>query len=333
MRNLLRAAMAVSLVVAIGGCGLLKKIKGEGEADDAAVDPDTPTADAEDAAPTDPPEHSALAANEDDIARFPDETTLDSVTATVQRTSSVREAPLTGAVVMALGKDTEVVQVAEREKYSLVVFTDPNDSSRKLMGWLHQDAFAATAPQAPAAAAKSLSCKSPEIPLFSDRPFCGRSCAVDTDCPAQQACKGSANKLSKDGKVGDAVTICTVYHAHDAGAPKPVATVDAGVPPGALNIPGLRNLLDGGLAATDAGAKPADAGAAPTATDAGTKPAAADLDVVAPTGGKCAAGFFLVKKDNKCHRICNFDCKQKETQACVKCGDVKVCTADRNICK
>jgi hypothetical protein len=332
MRNLFRVALGLSLVAAVASCGILQKIRGEDPDAEAAADAETSPV--EDAAATEPPEHTPLAANEDDIARFPDEAALDAVAATVQRTGSVREAPVTGAIVASLARNATVLQLAQREKYFLVVFDNPSEPSQKLMGWLHQDAFGASAPAV--TPPKKLSCKAPEMPLFGDAAFCGRSCAVDTDCPSGQACKGSANKLTKDGKAGDAVTVCTVHQPHDAGAPsKPAVVKDGGGGGGglgALEIPGLKNLLtDAGIVKTDAGAAKADAGAAKA--DAGAKPAATDLDVVAPAGGKCPAGFKLIDKDKKCHRICNFDCKQKETQACVKCGDVKVCTADRNICK
>ncbi len=314
MRTLFHAALSLCLVSAVANCDRLKKLRGDGAEGGADAEADAAVVTAMDAAVTPPPQETSLADNEDDIARFPDETKLDNVAASLLRPGSVREAPVTGAVVTTLAKGASVTQLAQRDKYFLVVFPDPKNASKKTMGWLHQDAFSAVLSVLDGGV-KALTCKAPEIALWSDGPFCGRACTKDTDCATGQACKGSASKL-KDGKIGDTTTVCTIFHPHDAGAPKAPAA-DAGT-------------------AGDAGAK-ADA-----AADAGTKPIlpplTVDVDVVDPTNNLCPPAFQLVPKDKKCHRVCGFGdggalCKKKETQNCVKCGVFNVCTADRDICK
>lgn len=242
-------------------------------------------------------------ANENDVARFPDETRLENVAASVLSSGTVREAPVTGNVVTTLAKGAAVTKISQRGQYFLVVFQDPKDASRQLMGWIHQNAFSAVA--VADAGVKTITCAAGETALYSDGPFCGKLCANDAECGSGQACKGSANKLV-NGKAGDAVTVCTVQVVHDAGAPS--VARDAG-------LGGLGRLIVN-----------RDAGAAPA-------PATPTGDVVDPTGGKCPANYLLLTKDNKCHKLCpSFDCK-KETQFCIACQGQKVCSANRDLCK
>lgn len=287
MTTFWRSAVAVSLIAAIASCNLLKK-KDEGT--DAAAD--AAVAEVPDSAPV--AAARAPASNEADIARFPDETKLEDVAASIQRWANVREAPVSGKVVTALNKGASVVEIGQRDKYFLIVFDNPKDSTKKLLGWIHQDAF--TPAPAVDAGIKPLTCAAGETTLFSDTPFCGKVCSANTDCPAGQACKGSAQKLV-GGKPADSVTVCTVFSPPDAGAPTPPTVVDAGAPK----------------------------------VDAG--PPAPAADIVDPTGGACPTGYQLVSKDKKCHRTCfAFNCR-KETQFCIKCDGVKVCSATRDLCK
>lgn len=206
---------AVSVLCA-AGCGLFKK-KGADEAD--AADDAAVAEVAVDAAP--PPAAAPIAANVDDVARFPDEKPVENVAAAIQRNgTNVREIPAVGKVVATLAKGGTVTQIATRGTAVLVVFTNPTDQ-RTLMGWVGQEAF--TAAPVVDAGIKVLTCTAPEVALQSDGPFCGRTCASDTDCPAGQACKGAANKLVA-GKLGDAVTVCTVFSRPAVAA----TTVDAG---------------------------------------------------------------------------------------------------------
>lgn len=268
MRNLVRSAASLVFVMSVVSCsGLLKKDGDAGAADGSS-------AEVVDAAAV--PAVTALASNEGDIARFPDETKLANVKATLQQSFNVREAPPAGAIVVGLAKGTAVTQIAQREKSILIVFDNAKAPGTKLMGWIHRDAFSAVVQDA-----GPLQCAKGEIPIFGDTPLCGKVCSADSECPAGQACKGSANKVLPTGKVGDAVTVCSVFQAHDAGAAP--AAVDAGKP---------ATVVDAGKAAT------VDAGKPVTPTG----PAA---DVVAPgAGNTCPAGFVFVTKTSKCHRSC-----------------------------
>jgi hypothetical protein len=270
-----------SLVAFVSGCP--KKA-----ADGADAEAEAAVAEVAEAAP--PPVAAPAAANENDVSRFPDEKKLENVAATIQRQTNVREIPGIGKVVASLAKGGTVTEIAQRSTFFLVVFDNPKDQKR-LMGWISQDAFTAQAD----AGHKVLTCTAPETPLISDGPFCGKICAADTDCPTGQACKGAANKFV-NAKLGDAVTVCTVF---SPAAPKPALSVasavpPAPVPPAVLPIP--------------------------------------NADVTAATAGRCPVGFTLVK-DGQCHKNCIIGQCRKETTFCISCGAAKVCSANRDLCK
>ncbi|HVJ90480.1 MAG TPA: hypothetical protein VM580_11810 [Labilithrix sp.] len=336
MKLLVRGAVSLTFVMFVVSCsGLLKKKKGD---EDAGLDATVAAAD-EDAAPApdenpSPTPAPALASNEGDIARFPDETKLDSVPATLLRSYNVREAPPAGEVVASLGKGTTVSQIGQRGTAFLILFDDPKNPGNKLMGWIHRDAFSTVIQDA-----GPLVCPKGEIALWSDTPFCGKLCSADTDCGAGQACKGQANKLLANGKAGDGVTVCTAYHPHDAGGPPVV--VDAGKSP-TLDAGKLPTLDAGGLLTFDAGKLPTlDAGLIPKVIDAGPAPTPAGpaSDVVPATGGKCPANFVLVAKTGKCHRPCpggptKGECKNVKA-FCIKCDkdQKKVCAESQDQCR
>lgn len=232
--RLLQVACALSLFGALTACDKIKDKLGLNKdlSPDAAVvaeaDADVDAATAM-PAPTDTPalpSSAALsAANVNDIARFPDETALEDVAVETKRSASVREAPQTGRVIVSLPSGSKLTEVAQRETYFLVVFDDPKDSSKKLLGWIHQDAFS-PAP-AKAAVIASLTCKSGQVTLYSDAAFCGTTCTKDADCPSGQACKGSAQTL-KSGHPDKTVTVCSAVKT-DAGAKVVTTTTsDAG---------------------------------------------------------------------------------------------------------
>jgi hypothetical protein len=312
MSTLCRGFRAVSLVslVALVGCGLLGK-KPSGDAPDAsepeaAATAEVATAEPAEAAP--PPVAAPAAANENDVSRFPDEQKLANVVAGVLRPSNVREIPGIGKVVAALAKGGTVTQIAQRDKFFLVVFEDPKDK-KTLMGWIGQEAF--TAPAVLDASVPVVKCVLPESALISDSPFCGKICTADTDCPSGQACKGAANKLLGSGGKGDAVTVCTVF-----GAPR-VATVDAAAPASTAVAPTLPIVPVTPIA--------------PAAPAAGEPPAS--VGIVAPTGGKCPANFSLIK-DGQCHRNCvRFGGCPASARLCLNCAGPLVCAANRDICK
>lgn len=306
-----RLAVTLTIFASVANCNLLKK-KTDADAGDDAEAAVVETVDAA-PAPTAP---AALATNEGDVARFPDETKLADVAATTLRPFNVREAPPAGDLVLLIPKATVVTQIAQRDKFFLITFDNPNAPGTRLMGWVHRDAFSAVVVDA-----GPLVCKTGEVALVGDTPFCGKLCNVDTDCPAGQACRGSGTKLLPNGKPGDGVQVCTAYHPHDAGAPPtpPPTVVDSGAPAPAKDagLPPIPNLLDAGL----------------------PKPPAGSPDVIAATAGKCAAGYVFVKKTGKCHRPCTnavkalLECKNRPF-FCIKCdGDKVVCSESQTQCR
>jgi hypothetical protein len=288
-RSMLVAALSLQMVV---GCKFLKKpgaedagtaattddaAVAEAVADDAAVAAPTGTDTASGGTPS--LSADAKAANEDDVARFSNETKLDNVPASIlAATANVRMSPPFGTIFATLKKGTEVKQIAQRDKYYLVTFNDPKDASRRVMGWTHTDAFTAQAVSDAGVNQLSITCTGNQQPLISDNAmFCGIVCKVDKECPVNHACKGSALLLGKDKKTSQVQT-CAAVHTPtpiDAGAPAP--KVDAGSPQ------------------VDAGAPKVDAGA----------PAAATGNEVKPNGTTCPANYLLVPRDGMCHRQCN----------------------------
>jgi predicted flap endonuclease-1-like 5' DNA nuclease len=281
----------VSCVVALAA--LVPFVSGCPKKGGDAADAEAEAAVAEVAEAAAPAAPVAAATNENDVSRFPDEKKLENVAATIQRQTNVREIPGIGKVVATLAKGGTVTEIAQRSTFFLVVFDNPKDSKR-VMGWISQDAFTAQAD----AGLKVLTCTAPETPLFSDGPFCGKICAGDTDCPTGQACKGAANKFV-NAKLGDAVTVCTVFSPGTPRAVLPVAAVEAGAPPVAP-IPAVLPIPN--------------------------------ADVTAATGGRCPVGFTLVK-DGQCHKNCIIGQCRKETTFCISCGGAKVCSANRDLCK
>ncbi|CAN5880521.1 hypothetical protein BH11MYX4_BH11MYX4_37210 [soil metagenome] len=284
--------LSVVSLAGMASCGLFKK-KGADEADageDAAV------AEVVDAAP--PPAAAPIAANVDDVARFPDEKPIENVAATIQRTSNVREIPGVGKVVASLAKGGTVTQVAQRGTAFLVVFDNPKDQKR-LMGWVGQESFTALTVDA---GIKVLTCTAPEVPLVSDGPFCGRTCAADTDCPAGQACKGAANKFT-NARLGDAVRVCTVF----SPVPPPAASTAVPAGRGPLIPP----------------TPPAPPVVIPIP----------NADISDAVGGKCPVGFTLVSKDLKCHKNCTVGQCRAASRFCTPCNGTTVCTTSLTFCK
>jgi hypothetical protein len=123
------------LMLVVSCSGLLKK-----KEEDAGLEASV-TADTTDAAPVQAADTAAVATNQGDVARFPDETKLADVPATLQRGYNVREAQPAGAVITALPKGTAVTQIAQRGGSYLITFDNPKAPGTKLMGWIYKDAF------------------------------------------------------------------------------------------------------------------------------------------------------------------------------------------------
>lgn len=278
--------------------------------DDAAAPIASDTASA--AEPGEPPAAEVVAANASDIARFGEESKLADVAATVvTATANVRESPPNGPLVAILPKGTSVLEIAQRDSYILVTFDNPKNTSQRLMGWVFAPSVGGTGAATPASTVVQLrdaaapapvkppsSCPGGLMLVMADLPICAKICEKDPDCPAGQACKGTAARIV-NGKAGDGVTTCVVYHS----------TVDAGVAP----------------------AKIVDA-AAPVVKDAAVPPAVVDAAVPPPpaatgpevpaTGGKCPATYVLLAKDGKCHKDC--------TAGSAACGSAR-CTKNCNV--
>jgi hypothetical protein len=272
-------------------CGFLKK-----KGDDADADVDAAVVVAEvDAAPV--PAAGPAAANEADIARFPDETKLDNVAASIKRFTNVREQPVAGKVVASLNPGATVTEIAQRPNLFLIVFADPKDASKKLMGWVTADAFV---PAAVVDAGKPIVCAAPEVLLQSDIQFCGRTCGTDAQCPAGEACKGSAKVVVKGKPADVATTVCVASQA-------PVAAADAGGGGGNVAI------------RVDAGAPPA--------------PFVPPGDVFPPPAGGCPADFVLAS--GQCHKRCRGAGKGNCAKApfCIKCSGISVCANSLTECK
>src|ERR1044071_1507397 len=109
-------ASTLVFVMLVTSCsGLFKKDEDAGAPEAAA-----PVAATDDAAATPAPAPAALATNEGDVARFPDEVAVASVPAVLQRGYNVREAPPAGTVIVALNKGQPVTQIATRGPFTLI---------------------------------------------------------------------------------------------------------------------------------------------------------------------------------------------------------------------
>jgi hypothetical protein len=259
LRYVSNAAAVTAILVAVTGCPR-KKV----DTADAGLDGATAAIDAAPAGPE--------ATNEADVAHFPDETKLDRVAASTEaHATNVRKSPPNGAVITSLPKGTNVVQLAQHEKFFLISFDDPKDATKRLEGWVIQDAFNAT----PTPKKPSPPCPAGQTLLLADQDFCGHICKTNKDCPAGQACSGQANIVSADGKIGEAVNTCSFFHL-DAGiaAPPDSGAADAG----------------GKAAVADAGG----AGAGQTVAGVQQPPGA---------GNSCPSGFAIMD-DKLCHHTC-----------------------------
>ena len=234
-----------------------------GGAADAAVGTEGLATEAVSAAP--PPVPAPLAANEDDVSRFPDEKPLANVAATLQRATNLRAIPGVGRVVTSLPKGATVTEIARRGTSFMVLIDNPSDQ-RKLMGWVGQEAFTA-APTGGATTLKAPTCKAPEVPLMNESPFCGRVCTSDAGCSAGQVCKGAANTFTK-AKLGDAVALCTVF----TPTLRPVTPVAAGAarvgssPTSVASNAGSAAAAPSGSGAPSASVSPTEPSSAPAAT-------------------------------------------------------------------
>jgi hypothetical protein len=162
-----------------------KKSADDDQADDAA-DKKKPAADDDKADKKAVP----AAANEADVKHYADEKKLDPPVKkkTLVANYTVRvDSVGTAKAVMALPKDTEVTQLAERGSHFLITFTNPKNTSETLMGWIFKAAFEEKAAAGPGGAK---TCP-PGSKLFdwpATGPFCGKLCKTKANCSADESC-------------------------------------------------------------------------------------------------------------------------------------------------
>jgi len=160
-----------------------------------------------------------LAANEAAVTRYPDESAVNGTSQTVRwPVANVRTqaSAAGGDLVAAIKSGTEVQKIAEHQAYSLVVFADPTDSSRKDMGWVSDAVFA---PE-PAHKRVPAHCGGGQVAILlpAGEETCVTTCTQDSTCPKGEVCNGSG-VLSVNGSAGAATKFC---RPHAGGAPSPV---------------------------------------------------------------------------------------------------------------
>ncbi|HLK40256.1 MAG TPA: hypothetical protein VKU41_26070 [Polyangiaceae bacterium] len=127
----------ISMAGALVACSMLKK---KAPADGGEDAPAASESAVEAAAPA-----AALAANDSEVTRYPDEKAVDHAPLTTVVPAYLRTQANAGDTVVALKTGTEVEKLAERGNSYLVLADDPKDPSRKLMGWVSESSFAAGA--------------------------------------------------------------------------------------------------------------------------------------------------------------------------------------------
>lgn len=210
------AASSMSLLL-LGCPGLLKK-----KAPDAGPDAGPPAAAPDAMAMVDAGAPTPTAANASEISRYPDETPIANVPATLHwsvtdaRTQASR---VQGAIVAALKSGTAVQKVAERQGFFLVVFADPRDASRNEEGWVAEAAFEPEPPHKRVA----VKCTGAQVAVLMQMgEECVTECANDATCPSGEACSGAA-PLTMNGAPGAIVSFCRQG--------KPILGADAGAAP------------------------------------------------------------------------------------------------------
>ena len=126
----------VSMAGALVACSMLKK-KAPADAGE-----DAPAASESAVEAAAPAPSAALASNDSQVTRYPDEKAVDHAPLTTVGAAALRTQANAGDTVVLLKAGTEVEKIAERGNAYLVVADDPKDPSRKLAGWVTESAFA-----------------------------------------------------------------------------------------------------------------------------------------------------------------------------------------------
>jgi hypothetical protein len=166
-----------------------------------------------------------LAANEAAVTRYPDETAVNNVSQAVKwAVANVRTqaSSTAGDAVATIKAGTDVTKIADHQSFSLVVFTDPTDPSKKDMGWVSNSVFSPP----PAHTHVAAHCTGGQVAILlpAGDETCIKQCTDDSACPKGEVCNGSG-VLSNNGAPGAATKFC----GPKAGA----VPTDAGAPPAA----------------------------------------------------------------------------------------------------
>lgn len=127
--------------------------------------------------------------NEAQVTRYKDdEKSMDRADATVKvaKTNAITAVPM-GAVITSLTKGDAVTELALHNGYYLVIFADPKDPTKKLMGWVVKQAFddATYVPAKktmPACAAGGILVTNALSPFM---PRCTTHCTKGADCASK----------------------------------------------------------------------------------------------------------------------------------------------------
>ena len=221
--------------------------------DAGGIAPETPSA------PPGVVDAGALAANQASVTRYPDETSVDNVLvatrwgATTVRTQASASG---GSLVATLKAEIEVNEIARRQGFALIVFTDPKNPSRTDMGWVSEAVFNAEPPHGHAPVVKCPGQVAVLVQMGNER--CVTECTQASACPGGQSCTGAA-PLSNNGVPGAIVEFCEGGgHAGPAPQPStqpptPTPTPSASAPPvqpkkGPLDVKMVNGACPGGYA-------------------------------------------------------------------------------------
>jgi hypothetical protein len=183
-----------------------------------------------------------LAANEAAVTRYPDESAVNHVPQSTRwAVANVRTqaSPSGGELVAVIKAGTEVDKIADRQGFSLIVFTDPSDASRKDMGWVSAVVFTPEPPHKHV----PVHCGAGQAAiLLQSGEECVTPCTQDANCPKGTVCNG-AGVLSNNGAPGAATKFCgpsagpaTGPDAGGGAGPTPPSAPDAGAPSKKLDV-------------------------------------------------------------------------------------------------
>src|SRR5262249_39420457 len=146
------------------------------------------------------------------IRRYEDEHVVDQAPLTVATpTVSTFTYYPSREIVATLKQGTIVTELAERNGYYRITFPDPNDPTRRLMGWAAHFAFEETPGFAPGTKYVVPKCTGlgTMAHVVQDKARCAYTCKDDPECGADGTCE-AALELPDNGVVPPTVTYTTV---------------------------------------------------------------------------------------------------------------------------